>query len=79
MLRLPQDPDWRDPSGFTALMRASNSGPVEAVHLLLEAGADKELAAPTTGGTALILASQRGSVEVVHLPFGGWCGEGCSR
>ncbi|CAE7361554.1 Ankrd17 [Symbiodinium microadriaticum] len=67
MLRLPQDPNSHDCSGFTALMRACDSGAVEAVRLLLEAAADTELADRTSGWTALIMASQRGRIEVVRL------------
>ena len=41
-------------------------GRVEAVHLLLEAGVDKDFA-NNQGVTGLMMASQEGHVEVVRL------------
>lgn len=47
-------------SGFTALMAAANQGMVEAVHLLLERGADPNLAAAGTGETPLHCVTSHG-------------------
>ena len=45
----------------------SNDGHVEVVRLLLEHGADSNVAATDTGDTALIMASQEGQVKVIRL------------
>ena len=52
--------------GATALILAAQSGHVEVVRLLLEAGADKDVA-DDDGATALMEAAYRGHVEVVRL------------
>ena len=67
LLRKPLNPDHdssQDPQ--TALHMAAECGHVECVALLLEAGADKDLA-NFEGKTALHLAAQRGFSEVVKL------------
>ena len=63
------DVDLAKPSfwaGLTALAAASASGCVEVVHLLLEAGADKDLV-NIRGLTALMLSAREGNVEVARL------------
>ena len=53
-------------TGNTALLLASRHGHLEVVRLLLEFGADKDLAT-IEGGTALMLAAQEGHVEIARL------------
>eukprot|EP00439_Symbiodinium_sp_Y106_P023855 s1984_g2.t3 len=65
LLQLPQDPDFCRWS-LTPLRLASCNGHVEIVRLLLEAGADKDLA-DNDGYTPLISASSRGHVEIARL------------
>ncbi|OLP82369.1 Ankyrin repeat domain-containing protein 17 [Symbiodinium microadriaticum] len=70
MLQLPQDPNLFDSHGYRPLGRASFSGHIETVRLLLQAGADKDLAfnqGNDDGATALMAASYTGHVEVVRL------------
>ena len=63
---LPEDPDATDASGRSALAMAASCGHESVARLLLEAGANKDLA--TLGGvTALIAAFQNGHLEVVRL------------
>lgn len=61
----------RGKDGWTACMRASEQGHVEAVRILLEAegdkGADMEATNNYNGMTALMLASQKGHSDVVAL------------
>ena len=73
ILQGPQDPN--DPNllfdvpfedDYTPLHVAAEQGYVEIVHLLLEAGADKDNAG-RRGTTALHLAAQHGRLEIVHL------------
>ena len=56
------DPDETDANGHSALRMAACSGKESAARLLLEAGADKDLAG-NDGLTALLWASRRGHLE----------------
>ena len=70
LLHLPHNPNLFDACGFAALVQASQHGHVEVVALLLEGGADTDLAETrelTSGLTALTAASDFGSVEVARL------------
>jgi ankyrin repeat protein len=59
--------NWKDMSGNTALMRASQNGHVEIVRLLLEKGAQIDTQS-NTGFTALMAASfASGTIECVRL------------
>ena len=52
--------------GATPFFIASQQGHLEVVHLLFDAGADKDIA--MQGGAILLFgASQNGRLEVVHL------------
>ena len=64
-LQQPWHPDMVRDSGTSPLMLASQSGHVEIVRLLLEAGSDRNLA-NSDGYTALMAACGNGHVEVVH-------------
>ena len=67
MMQLPQDPDVIGTQRKPALMFASGHGHIEVVRLLLEAGADNDLAGNRIFA-ALRSASRRpGHVEVVCL------------
>ena len=67
-MQQPRHPDDMicDEDGSRPLMLASDRGHAEVVHLLLEAGADRNLA-NDDGDTALMLASKTGRIEVVRL------------
>ena len=60
------DPHVKDVNGDSALGKAARSGHESVACLLLEAGADKDMAL-TNGRTALMLASQNGILGVVRL------------
>ena len=62
MLQLPQNPNMVGSQGMSALTAASYAGHVEVLHLLLEAGADKNMQT-TEGDTALNLACEGGHLE----------------
>ena len=65
-LQLPQNPNVLDPEADQAPIHvAAENGQLEVVRLLLEAGADKDLAAED-GNTALQEASWRGHLAVVR-------------
>ena len=66
MLKLPLDSDDTDANGDSALIMAACRGHESVARLLLEAGANKELAS-NEGGTALAVASQNGHLELVRL------------
>ena len=66
LLKLPLDPDETDANGSSALRMAASSGHESVARLLLEAGANKDLAT-NDGSTALMLASENGHLEVVRL------------
>ena len=53
-------------TGVTALMAAFQNGHLEAVRLLLESGAAKDLA-KRTGATMFFMASQQGHLEIARL------------
>ncbi|CAE7660579.1 unnamed protein product [Symbiodinium necroappetens] len=58
LLNAPQDPDWRDEAGDTALIRACSEGHVDTVRLLLEARANinaqnKEGTSPLMGASSM--------------------------
>ena len=81
------DLDASDTVGFTALMRAAQSGHELCVELLLSAGARHD-ATNNAGQTALDLARERGRSGVVSLLEGaqrtpssprGWFGGGLSQ
>jgi ankyrin repeat protein len=61
-----QTPAGENYTGFTALMGAVGHGRLEAVRLLLEAGADPSLT-PSTGGTPLMVAAGQGQLEMLRL------------
>ena len=61
MLQMPVDPDLLDVQGRTALTRASVSGHAKLVRLLLEAGANKDVA-DNGGRTGL-----QGHAEIVRF------------
>ena len=60
------DPDETDASGNSALKVAAARGHESAARLLLEAGANKDLA-KNDGATALLIASQQSHLKVVRL------------
>ena len=60
------DPNESDADHLTALMRAFGHGHAEIARLLLEAGADKDLA-DNSGETALMLSSVLGHAEIARL------------
>ena len=73
LLRKPVSPDTIDydrSQWKTAMHIAAECGHAECIALLLEAGADKDLA-DFEGTTALDLAAQNGDVEIVRLLLGG--------
>ena len=63
------DINAKDHVGNTALLRASISGNVEAIKLLLERGADIE-AQNNMGKTALMIASNSGNVKSYQTAIG---------
>lgn len=71
MLQSLHDPNATDSDGVSALQRAAQNGCKEVVHLLLEAGADKD-STTAHGVTAMHMAAARGHtwgsyLEVVRL------------
>ncbi|OLP75110.1 Ankyrin repeat domain-containing protein 50, partial [Symbiodinium microadriaticum] len=66
ILNRPQHPDGTDEDGRSPLHHASQRGDVAIVRLLLEAGADKNLA-DNEGYTALMTASMQGETEVARV------------
>jgi ankyrin repeat protein len=62
----PNEPDNSVVKGWTALMEAANSGNIEAVNVLLGAGASVN-ARTESGRTALDIALQGGKTQVVNL------------
>ena len=67
LLQHPRTPNVTDADGKTLLHHAAENGHMESMGLLLEAGADKDLATLDTGATALHLAFQNAQAEVVRL------------
>ena len=67
LLRAPQNPDARDAqNNCTGILEAARNGHLAIVQLLLDAGADKEVARQD-GATALHVAAQNGHLDVVRL------------
>ena len=68
LLQRPQNPNHAavDFDFNTPLVAAAAHGRLEAVHMLLEACADKDLRS-VEGGTAMYAASRKGHLEVVRL------------
>ena len=66
LLKLPLDPDETDANCDSALRMAARSGHESVARLLLEAGANNNLA-KNDGMTALMLASTNVNLEVVRL------------
>ncbi|MGO9122044.1 MAG: TerB N-terminal domain-containing protein [Desulfomonilaceae bacterium] len=66
-LRQKADINVKGPDGWTPLMWAAVTGHVEVVRLLLDSGAEVNVAAKKSGDTALILAALKGHTEVVRL------------
>ncbi|CAE7815392.1 mask [Symbiodinium sp. CCMP2592] len=67
LLQRPQDPDANDRNGETPLYRASLVGSTETARLLLEAGADFDLACGQHHLTALVVAAGLGHVDTVRV------------
>ena len=61
------DPNERDQHGATALMNAAAGGHTGAARLLIERGADPNLATRRDGATALMMAAYRGHADMVRL------------
>ena len=66
LLQMPLDPDSRNSRGFAALHLAATRGSLPALSLLLEAGADPDVAGTWDGATPLTLASTNGHISVVR-------------
>ncbi|CAE7761243.1 unnamed protein product [Symbiodinium sp. CCMP2456] len=64
LLNTPQDPDWRDEAGDTALIRACSEGHVDTVRLLIEARSNVN-AQNKEGTSPLMGASSMGSRMLV--------------
>ncbi|CAE7250477.1 Ankrd17, partial [Symbiodinium microadriaticum] len=67
LLQRPQDPDAHDRNGETPLYRASMVGCTETARLLLEAGANFDLACGQHHLTALVVAAGLGHVDTVRV------------
>ena len=71
VLRRPQDPNWMNHTGQTALVVASDLGHTDVAGLLLEAGADPDLRGSAEGDgeqlTPLCAASTEGHMGIVRL------------
>jgi ankyrin repeat protein len=67
LLKAGADAAARHPDGSTSLMAASRTGHVDAVRLLLEAGANANVADTYQEQTALMWAAAEGHVDVVKL------------
>lgn len=61
------DPNERDQHGATALMNAAAGGHTGAARLLMERGADPNIATRRDGATALMMAAYRGHADMVRL------------
>lgn len=61
------DPNERDQHGATALMNAAAGGHTSAARLLMERGADPNIATRRDGATALMMAAYRGHADMVRL------------
>lgn len=61
------DPNQFNKEGLSPLMFAARAGQVKMMQLLVNSGADVNLASPGSGVTALIIASNRGQNEAVKF------------
>ncbi len=59
-------PDSRDPRGFTPLILAARQGQLEALSLLVGAGADPDLAGGRNGWTPLLHAVHKNQLQAVE-------------
>ena len=66
-LNQPRNPNFEDASTMTPLCEAACRGSLKCVHLLLEAGANKDQATTSSGTTPLFMAAHKGHLEVVRL------------
>ena len=70
LLNQPRNPNFEDESdesAMTPLCEAACKGSLKCVHLLLEAGANKDQATTATGTTPLFMAAHKGHLEVVRF------------
>ena len=70
LLNQPRNPDFEDESDegtMTPLCEAACKGSLKCVHLLLEAGANKDQTTTATGTTPLFMAAHKGHLEVVRF------------
>jgi hypothetical protein len=61
------DPNTKDYNGYTAMMFAANSGQLESVKLLVEAGANVNAMSSDQGWTALMIAARGGYLNIVKI------------
>jgi ankyrin repeat protein/beta-lactamase regulating signal transducer with metallopeptidase domain len=61
----------RNEKGYTALMKASDSGQTETVQSLLAAGANPDLTSGENGNTALAMAAANGDVSTMKVLIAG--------
>ena len=66
-LNQPRNPNFEDANAMTPLVRASFNGSLKCVHLLIEAGANKEQGTTHDGVTPLLMAAFQGHLEVVRF------------
>eukprot|EP00434_Breviolum_minutum_P001373 symbB.v1.2.001206.t1/scaffold66.1/size357995/9 len=66
-LNQPRNPNFEDADAMTPLCAASLNGSLKCIHLLIEAGANKDQGLADDGATALFIAAHKGHLEVVRL------------